>query len=130
MKFFLLFLTIFLNSFAVSSIDEIMEEIATENSEKEIKECKYKNNASFLIVNKIEGRSETIELSLNKKIKYENLEITLTKCCATNMQNYGFFTIYDNKTKKEIFKGWQFSQTSSANSLEDIKFDTTLLKCY
>ena len=115
-------------SFAKNINDAIDSILSEENYSKDT--CIFGKNVELLILDKIEGMSEAITIPINKESKYNFLNIRVSKCCSSPTQSYAFTNIVNTKMKKEVFKGWMFSKNSNRNSLEDSKFEVTLLKCF
>jgi hypothetical protein len=78
----------------------------------------------------MEGNTTLHDIINNHSYTLEHLEITVKKCCTiNNKSSYALINVYNNKLKKEIFKGWMMSTLTSKNPLEDPKFDLILLNC-
>ena len=93
-------------------------------------ECAFTKKLTVSVLDKIEGKSEIIELLTGTDTIHQTLKLKATKCCLTEDQSYAFINIENLKLKKEIFKGWLFSKNITKNGLEDQKFDIILLKCF
>lgn len=112
-------------SFALT-VDDAMNDVL--NSSRDV--CIQTNKAILQVINKIESTTHIIELKINEpKTLDETLQVTALSCCYNSLQSNSFVRVYNTKNRKDVFIGWMFSVYTSLNSLEDPKFDLTLLKC-
>lgn len=88
-------------------------------------------------LNKITGKTSTIEAVIGDVIEFEQLEIIPLKCWKSypeeNTENKLLLKVFekDIKTnaKKLIFYGWFFSSSPSVSGLEHPLYDLKLLNC-
>lgn len=124
-KLTIILLLITTSAFALT-LDDAMEDVLS--TKKEV--CIPASKAVIQVINKTESITETVEIKINEAKKLdETLEVKVLACCNNSFQSNTFLKVYNHKNKKDIFIGWMFSVYTSLNSLEDAKFDITLLKC-
>jgi hypothetical protein len=144
---FFIFAIIFTNFAMAKKIDDALNEVLTTNVAKNrLEACEFQEgdvakfgvshkNAKIQITNKIAGKTEFFNVEMSKPLAYNNLEISLSKCCSdccddVKREQYAFFKISNTKSKKEVFKGWMLSHAPSLNPFEDSKFDVVLVSCF
>jgi hypothetical protein len=131
MKLFIFVLILFCNTSFGKNVNDAMNEVFSSSQKNKItaNECTLTKKLAVSVLDKIEGKSEIIELLTGTDTIYQTLKLKATKCCLTEDQSYAFIGIENLKLKKEIFKGWLFSRNTTKNGLEDSKFDIILLRC-
>ena len=131
MKLFIFVIIVFSNTSFAKNINDAMNEVFAANQKNiNTNECTFTKKLTVSVLDKIEGKSEIIELLTGTDTIHQTLKLKATKCCLTEDQSYAFINIENLKLKKEIFKGWLFSKNITKNGLEDQKFDIILLKCF
>ena len=88
-------------------------------------------NATVQIMNKAAGRTHTLTIPLNKKTRFDKMEITVRRCMGMNEflpENYHMF-IEVSKSGNRIFSGWMNRNEPGANPLSDADHDLWLVRC-
>ena len=87
-------------------------------------------------VDKITGRTNTIEANIGESVKLGNLKITPERCLKKppeeTPENAAFLMIEEN-TKNEdyttVFNGWMFSSNPAISAMEHPIWDIWVLEC-
>lgn len=126
------FIAVFHSAYGEHTSDVITHSSLADNTAQDKKIiCENKSNLVLQVTNKIEAVSFQKIAHIGATVTLENLEISPLRCCIGETgESYGFIKIYNTKLKKETFNAWMFSRHTSLTSLEDVKFDIILLKCF
>lgn len=139
-RFFLIILFIFCNNLSAKNVDSIIQEldtnvVNTNNLIKNQPENRFADLVKMRGLNKITGKTSTIEAKIGDVIQFEQLEILFLKCWKSypeeNTENKLLLKIFENKDNKKnlIFYGWFFSSSPSISGLEHPLYDLKLLTC-
>ena len=122
-------------SFATSeSESKVQEELPLEESDS----ARYTKKALIQTLNKINARTEQLEIVVGNKIQFGKLDILLHKCWKSPSyeapENKMLIEIFNRGTSKKvrerIFFGWIFSSSPSISGLEHPIYDITAIKCF
>ena len=84
-------------------------------------------------LDKVNGHTETSELSVGGTVRMFGLLVTLHECRypADNPTGdaYGFVTIRSPQSGSVKFQGWMVASSSALNALDDRRYDVWLLRC-
>ncbi len=87
-------------------------------------------------LNKVTARTSEIIVKMGEKVKFGNLEITVTKChkkeASEKNEAVALIEIWDEipgQTRNKDFYGWMFSTSPAISALEHPIYDVTLLNC-
>ena len=88
-------------------------------------------NATVQIMNKQAGKVQTLIVPINKKVKFDKLEIIVRKCLSTNefLPEDFFIFVEINKEDNQIFSGWMTKSEPGQNPLQDPDNDLWLVSC-
>ena len=110
---------------------------STINSLSENKE-KTENFAVLTILDKVNSKSETLEIEVGKEYKFKNLSINILKCNNSKFDDDPEVTAYmqvrditiNNNDKVFVFNDWTFSSSPSIRPFDHPVYDVWLKKCY
>lgn len=125
--------------FSVEKLEEQNSQIV-EQTYKTIKDAKpnrFQNIIIIKVLNKITGKTQTINMKINETIVFERLEIKPIICWKSypeeEPENKLLVEIFENNpnnTKKtKLFFGWIFSSSPSISGLEHPLYDIKLDNC-
>ena len=110
---------------------------STINSLSENKE-KTENFAVLTILDKVNSKSEILEIEVGREYKFKNLSISILKCNNSKFDDDPEVTAYmqvrdtvnkdDNKVF--IFNDWTFASSPSIRPFDHPVYDIWLKKCY
>ncbi|MDR2760488.1 MAG: DUF2155 domain-containing protein [Rickettsiales bacterium] len=112
--------------------------IKEENIIKNQPANRFANTAQIKVLNKVTGKSFSLEGKIGEKITVENLDIELLKCWKSypeeTPENKLLLKVYEEGSgyldrNNLVFFGWIFSSSPSLNGLEHPFYDLTLENC-
>ena len=99
---------------------------------------KTENFAVLTILDKVNSRSEIVEIEVGREYKFKNLSINILKCNNSEFDDDPEITAYmqvrdtvnkdDNKVF--IFNDWTFASSPSIRPFDHPVYDIWLKKCY
>ena len=99
---------------------------------------KTENFAVLTILDKVNSRSEIVEIEVGREYKFKNLSINILKCKNSKFDDDPEVTAYmqviDTINKDEnrvfIFNDWTFASSPSIRPFDHPVYDIWLKKCY
>ena len=96
------------------------------------------NYASLIILDKVNSKSDIIEIEVGREYKFKNLSINILKCNNSKFDDDPEVTAYmqvrDTVNKDEnkvfIFNDWTFASSPSIRPFDHPVYDIWLKKCF
>lgn len=116
----------------VSFADEVSNILSEQNDEISSKAIR-KQQAVFQALNKVSGRSSRVVATIDEKISFEDLEITVKTCQERPPEfipeSATFVKVKEVTTQNTVFSGWMFASAPSLSPFEHPLFDLYLVAC-
>ncbi|MCQ2562369.1 MAG: DUF2155 domain-containing protein [Alphaproteobacteria bacterium] len=91
-----------------------------------------KNTADLVVLDKVSGKTQNIQVDIDKPVQYDKLTIVVKNCKQSDpfeAENfYVFLEIYSQKTDR-IFSGWMNRNEPSENPLQNVDYDVWVKQC-
>jgi hypothetical protein len=118
--------------FAMTSVSFAQENENIDNS-------RFFKKAVIQVLNKVNAKSDLVEIAVNKKTNINSLEIIIHKCWQAPLdqrpESKILLEILDEKSsegksaKKRIFYGWMFASSPSVSTFEHPIYDIIAINC-
>ncbi|MBR2141334.1 MAG: DUF2155 domain-containing protein [Rickettsiales bacterium] len=141
-KFFVVLFFLIVGSARANDINSFLNELENEENVTNTKNLiknqpknRFVDKVKLHGLNKITGKTSTLNGVIGESIQFEKLEISLLKCWKSypeeNTENKLLLKIFevDGEKKELIFYGWFFSSSPSVSGLEHPLYDLKLLDC-
>ena len=141
-KFFVVLFFLIVGSARANDINSFLNELENEENVTNTKNLiknqpknRFVDKVKLHGLNKISGKTSTLNGVIGESIQFEKLEISLLKCWKSypeeNTENKLLLKIFevDGEKKELIFYGWFFSSSPSVSGLEHPLYDLKLLDC-
>jgi hypothetical protein len=101
-----------------------------------ILEDDFTQKAQLQALNKITARAHKLDIELDKRVKFGNLEIQMHRCWKAPQtqipESKALIEIHEQipgEERKLVFHGWMFSSSPSLSAMEHPVYDVRVLEC-
>lgn len=104
-----------------------------------IDNSRFLRKAVIQVLNKVNAKSDLVEIAINEKININSLEIIARKCWQAPLdqrpESKILLEVFDEKsnestsTKQRIFYGWMFASSPSVSTFEHPIYDIVAINC-